>query len=72
MLGHGPSAVMYAVCDAVVDDYEEVAAALEEDVDEVETSVFSRTATPRLAERIYIFKRECRSSAGRPRRCASR
>jgi magnesium transporter len=56
-LGHGPSAVVYAVCDRVVDDYEEVAASLQEDVDEVEASVFSPERT-NDAVRIYTLKRE--------------
>ncbi len=57
LLGHGPAAVVYAVCDRVVDDYEAVAAALEVDVDEVERSVFSTQRTSD-AERIYTLKRE--------------
>lgn len=57
LLLHGPSAVLYAVCDAVVDRYEEVAANLAEDVDEVETSVFSEERTNDSA-RIYVLKRE--------------
>ncbi|WP_426244515.1 magnesium/cobalt transporter CorA [Nocardioides sp. LHG3406-4] len=57
VLAHGPSAVVYAVCDEVVDHYEEVAASLTEDVDEVEESVFSTERT-KDAERIYVLKRE--------------
>jgi magnesium transporter len=57
VLSHGPSAVVYAVCDLVVDAYEAVADALEEDVDEVETSVFSEQRT-RDSARIYTLKRE--------------
>ena len=57
LLAHGPSAVVYAVCDQVVDRYEEVAASLVEDVDEVESSVFAPKRT-RDAERIYVLKRE--------------
>jgi magnesium transporter len=45
VLTHGPSAVVYAVCDRVVDGYLSVMNALEEDVDEVETSVFSSQRT---------------------------
>ncbi len=57
LLGHGPAAVVYAICDRVVDGYEEVGASLEIDVDEVEASVF---ATDRSddSERIYVLKRE--------------
>jgi magnesium transporter len=57
LLGHGPSAVVYSVCDRVVDGYEEVAAELETDVDEVEESVFSPART-RDSRRIYGLKRE--------------
>ena len=57
VLAHGPSAVVYAVCDAIVDRYEEVAGSLQEDVDEVEESVFSTQRTNDSA-RIYILKRE--------------
>jgi magnesium transporter len=57
VLAHGPSAVVYAVSDQVVDGYEQVAAALVEDVDEVELSVFSEDRTDDSA-RIYVLKRE--------------
>jgi magnesium transporter len=57
VLNHGPSAVVYAVCDRVVDDYVRVAAELEIDVDEIETSVFSPDRTDDSA-RIYVLKRE--------------
>jgi magnesium transporter len=57
VLTHGPSAVVYAVCDRVVDGYLSVMDSLEEDVDEVETSVFSPQRTNDSA-RIYTLKRE--------------
>jgi magnesium transporter len=57
VLAHGPTAVVYAVCDQVVDGYEAVAASLAEDVDEVEMSVFSEQRTDD-APRIYVLKRE--------------
>ncbi|MGN6132687.1 MAG: magnesium/cobalt transporter CorA [Nocardioidaceae bacterium] len=57
VLDHGPSAVVYAICDRVVDGYEEVAHALEVDVDEVEESVFSPQRTED-SKRIYVLKRE--------------
>jgi len=57
ILGHGPSAVVYAICDRVVDAYEAVANSVEEDVDEIETSVFSPTRT-QDSQRIYVLKRE--------------
>jgi magnesium transporter len=57
ILDHGPSAVLYAICDRVVDGYEDVAHELEIDVDEVEESVFSPTRT-QDSQRIYVLKRE--------------
>ena len=50
-------AVMYAICDRVVDEYEKVGASLEIDVDEVEESVFSPARTDDSV-RIYTLKRE--------------
>ncbi|WP_432935992.1 magnesium/cobalt transporter CorA [Kribbella sp. CA-253562] len=57
VLGHGPAAVLWAICDSVVDGYESVAEQVEIDVDEVESSVFSPDRTSD-AERIYLLKRE--------------
>jgi magnesium transporter len=57
VLTHGPSAVIYAVCDSVVDGYTDVVAELEVDVDEIETSVFSPART-NDSNRIYVLKRE--------------
>ncbi len=57
VLGHGPYAVLYSVCDRVVDAYENVAAELETDVDETELSVFSDNRSSD-AHRIYTLKRE--------------
>jgi len=57
VLGHGPSAVVYTICDRVVDGYEDVAHQLEIDVDEVEESVFSPVRT-HDSRRIYVLKRE--------------
>src|SRR3954447_22559478 len=53
----GPSAVLYAVADLVVDTFTEVATAVEEDVEELETSVFSPERTDDVG-RIYQLKRE--------------
>lgn len=52
----GPSAVLHAVVDRVVDDYLSVLDALESDISEVEQQVFSHVETP--TERIYKLKRE--------------
>ncbi|MSY83293.1 MAG: magnesium/cobalt transporter CorA [Actinobacteria bacterium] len=57
VLEHGPAAVVYAVCDRVVDEYVAVVDELQVDVDEVEVSVFSEERT-NDAVRIYTLKRE--------------
>jgi magnesium transporter len=57
VLLHGPGAVVYAVCDRVVDGYTQVVDELVVDVDEIEASVFSDERTNDSA-RIYTLKRE--------------
>lgn len=57
ILDCGPSAVVYAVCDRIVDDYTDIAFAVEEDIEEVEERVFSPERTNN-AGRIYNLKRE--------------
>jgi magnesium transporter len=56
-LVHGPAAVLHAIVDRVVDDYMDVADAVELDVDALESDVFS-AAHGDDAERIYQLKRE--------------
>jgi magnesium transporter len=56
-LARGPSEVLYAIADKIIDDYLEVVAQFEKDVDEAETSVFSRQGQ-REVERVYQLKRE--------------
>jgi len=57
LVGLGTSAVMYAILDRVVDDYEVAAQGVEGDVQEVEEQVFSpHRESP--AERIYKLERE--------------
>ncbi|MEU5277213.1 magnesium and cobalt transport protein CorA [Streptomyces asoensis] len=62
LLAKGPSAVLHAIADHVVDGYIAVADAVQDDIDEVETEVFSpgRKGTPRGTDagRIYQLKRE--------------
>jgi magnesium transporter len=53
----GPAAVLYAVADHVVDDFGQVAEAVEDDVEELEVSVFSPARTDDTP-RIYQLKRE--------------
>ncbi|MEH0556084.1 magnesium and cobalt transport protein CorA [Streptomyces sp. B21-101] len=58
-LATGPSAVLHGIADHVVDDYVSVADAVQDDIDQVETDVFS-PHSPRNADagRIYQLKRE--------------
>ncbi|MFJ9039413.1 magnesium and cobalt transport protein CorA [Streptomyces sp. NPDC102406] len=62
LLAKGPSAVLHAIADHVVDGYLAVADAMQDDIDEVETEVFSQTGkgAPRGSDagRIYQLKRE--------------
>jgi magnesium transporter len=53
----GPSAVLYAVCDAVVDTYEVIAVDVERDLEELEARVFASEVGSDAA-RIYGLKRE--------------
>jgi magnesium transporter len=57
MLRWGPGAVLHAIVDRVVDDYVPAIAGLEQDVQEVESAVFS-TGRSNPAERVYKLKRE--------------
>jgi magnesium transporter len=57
LLACGPSAVLYLISDAIVDDYSEVSLAVEADIEEVEERVFSPERTNEAA-RIYNLKRE--------------
>ena len=57
LLRCGPSAVLHAILDRVVDEYEPVLAGIEDDIEEVEEQVFSPVRT-NSAERIYKLKRE--------------
>ncbi|AYG83874.1 Cobalt/magnesium transport protein CorA [Streptomyces hundungensis] len=61
LLKHGPTTVLYAVSDAVVDHYTEVAAELQNDLEELEAQIFSPSGgrdTKGTASRIYTFKRQ--------------
>jgi magnesium transporter len=57
LLRLGPAAVLYAVADLVADTFVDVAAAVEEDVDELEASVFSSERADDIG-RLYQLKRE--------------
>jgi len=56
LLALGPEAVLYAILDAVVDGYGPVLRGLENDVDEIETQVFTAVAT--VSRRIYELSQE--------------
>ena len=72
----GPSAVLYAILDRIVDDYEPVVDGLTVDIQEVEEQVFS-PGRHNPAERIYYLEREvldftARGRAPGPRRRTAR
>jgi magnesium transporter len=57
LLQSGPSSVLYAILDRVVDDYQPVIEGVQEDIDQVEREVFS-TSRRNPTERIFKLKRE--------------
>ncbi len=58
-LAMGPSAVLHAIMDRIVDDYVGVTNSMQLDVDAVESAVFGGPGrSNRDAERIYVLKRE--------------
>jgi magnesium transporter len=60
LLGKGPTAVLYAIADAAVDHYLDVATELQTDLEGLETEVFSPDdgGSRHTASRIYNFKRQ--------------
>ena len=56
LLRRGPEAILYAIIGRVVDGYAPVVAGLENDIDEIETEVFSGNAG--VSRRIYELSRE--------------
>ncbi|POX53317.1 magnesium transporter CorA [Streptomyces sp. Ru71] len=57
-LTKGPSAVLHAIADHVVDDYLAVIDSVQADIDQVETDVFAETGARVDPGRIYQLKRE--------------
>jgi magnesium transporter len=57
-LAKGPAAVLHAIADHMVDDYLCVTDAIQDDIDAVETAVFSESSGRGEAGRIYQLKRE--------------
>ncbi|MFI8950650.1 magnesium/cobalt transporter CorA [Streptomyces sp. NPDC053750] len=60
LLGKGPTSVLYAIADATVDHYLDVAVELQNDLEELEAEVFSPDGggSRHTASRIYTFKRQ--------------
>jgi magnesium transporter len=56
-LARGPSEVLYAIADKIIDDYLDVVAEIEKDIDEIESLVFARHVG-RDVDRVYQLKRE--------------
>jgi magnesium transporter len=56
-LSRGPSEVLYAITDKIIDDYMVVVDEIEKDVDEVESAVFARGGSHEV-DRVYQLKRE--------------
>ena len=56
LLEAGPAAALWAILDKIVDDYAPVIAGLENDIEQVEATVFRGTAA--ATERIYKLRRE--------------
>jgi magnesium transporter len=56
LLDAGPAAVVWAILDQVVDDYEPVISGIDNDIEEVEQAVFEGGAES--TQRIYFLKRE--------------
>ncbi|MFF4831077.1 magnesium and cobalt transport protein CorA [Streptomyces sp. NPDC001315] len=57
-LAKGPSAVLHAIADHVVDDYLNVTDSVQSDIDQVETDVFAADGARADPGRIYQLKRE--------------
>lgn len=58
VLVHGPAAVLHRMLDLTVDDYLDVTASVDTDIDEIEDQVFGDEPGRDHAERIYKLKRE--------------
>jgi len=56
VLRRGPTAILYAIMERVVEDYGPVVDGLENDIDEIETEVFG--GNPNVSRRIYELSRE--------------
>jgi magnesium transporter len=57
-LARGPSEVLYAIADKIIDDYLAVVAEIENDINEIESLVFARHGKREEVDRVYQLKRE--------------
>jgi magnesium transporter len=58
LLALGPEAVLYAIFDQVVDEYQPVVAGVENDLDEIEDDLFGGGGNATVSQRIYELSRE--------------
>lgn len=58
LLSLGPSIVLHAILDRIVDSYLVVTQALQSDIDEVESTVFAADRRAADSNRMYVLKRE--------------
>jgi magnesium transporter len=58
LIAHGPGAVLYAILDRVVDDYEPVIEGVDADIQQIEEQVFSDDRNLNPAQRIYRLESE--------------
>jgi magnesium transporter len=58
LLGHGPAFVLYALMDFVVDQYFPIVDALEDELESLETDIFSERFDRGTMQRIYRLKRD--------------
>ena len=58
LIARGPGAVLYAIVDRIVDDYEPVVEGVDVDIQQVEEQVFSRRPAATRPQRIYYLERE--------------
>ncbi|GAA3765527.1 magnesium/cobalt transporter CorA [Microbacterium kribbense] len=58
LLERGPEAILYAILDRVVDEYQPIVQGLENDIDEIEQQLFGDRDDDALSRRIYDLSRE--------------
>ena len=58
VLSHGEDYILYAILDFIVDNYMPVLEKLHAEVEEIEDTVFSKTAAPVNVQRLYMIRRD--------------